>query len=170
MILGVLKETYAGECRVALVPTVMPSLTKAKIEVVLESGAGAAAGFPDSAYADKGVRIATRAEVFASADVIAQVRSAGDADLRDLRKGQIVIGMFDPLSAPERVRKFAATGAAGFSMELMPRITRAQNMDVLSSMATVAGYKAVLIAAERLPKMFPMLTTAAGMGILLLLG
>jgi NAD(P) transhydrogenase subunit alpha len=162
MILGVLKETYAGECRVALVPTVMPSLTKAKIEVVLESGAGAAAGFPDSAYADKGVRIATRAEVFASADVIAQVRSAGDADLRDLRKGQIVIGMFDPLSAPERVRKFAATGAAGFSMELMPRITRAQNMDVLSSMATVAGYKAVLIAAERLPKMFPMLTTAAG--------
>ena len=168
MMLGVLKETYAGEQRVALVPTIMPAFAKAGIQVILESGAGERAGFPDAAYAEKGVRIATRAEVFGSAEVIVQVRSyganpeAGAADLKDLRPGQIVIGVFDPLSAPGRVREFAVTGAAGFAMELMPRITRAQNMDVLSSMATVAGYKAVLIAAGRLPKMFPMLTTAAG--------
>ncbi|RPI17917.1 MAG: Re/Si-specific NAD(P)(+) transhydrogenase subunit alpha [Acidobacteriales bacterium] len=168
MILGVPKETYGGERRVALVPTVMPAFSKAGIQVIVESGAGAAAGFPDSAYADKGARVASRAEVFGSADTIAQVRSfganpqSGAADLKDLRAGQLVIGLFDPLNAPERVREFAATGAAGLAMELMPRITRAQNMDTLSSMATVAGYKAVLIAAERLPKMFPMLTTAAG--------
>jgi len=168
MMLGVLRETYAGERRVALVPTVMPAFTKAGIQVILESGAGERAGFPDAAYAEKGARIATRAEVFSSAEVIVQVRSyganaeAGAADLKDIRKGQIVIGVFDPLSEPGRVREVAGTGAAGFAMELMPRITRAQNMDVLSSMATVAGYKAVLIAAERLPKMFPMLTTAAG--------
>jgi len=146
----------------------MPAFSKAGIQVIVESGAGAAAGFPDSAYADKGARVASRAEVFGSADTIAQVRSfganpqSGAADLKDLRAGQLVIGLFDPLNAPERVREFAATGAAGLAMELMPRITRAQNMDTLSSMATVAGYKAVLIAAERLPKMFPMLTTAAG--------
>ncbi len=168
MMLGVLKETYAGEQRVALVPTVMAALSKAGIQVILESGAGERAGFKDAAYAEKGARIATRAEVFSSAEVIVQVRAyganavAGAADLKDIRQGQIVIGIFDPLSEPGRVREFAVTGAAGFAMELMPRITRAQNMDVLSSMATVAGYKAVLIAAERLPKMFPMLTTAAG--------
>ncbi len=168
MMLGVLKETYAGEQRVALVPIAMPALSKAGIQVTLESGAGERAGFPDAAYAEKGARIATRAEVFSSAEVIVQVRAyganavAGAADLKDIRQGQIVIGIFDPLSEPGRVREFAVTGAAGFAMELMPRITRAQNMDVLSSMATVAGYKAVLIAAERLPKMFPMLTTAAG--------
>ena len=168
MMLGVLKETYVGERRVALVPTIMPAFSKAGIQVIFESGAGERAGFPDAAYAEKGVRIATRTEVFSSAEVIVQVRSyganseAGAADLKDIRQGQIVIGTFDPLSEPGRVREFAVTGAAGFAMELMPRITRAQNMDVLSSMATVAGYKAVLIAAERLPKMFPMLTTAAG--------
>jgi NAD(P) transhydrogenase subunit alpha len=168
MILGVPKETYGGERRVALVPTVMPAFSKAGIQVIVESGAGAAAGFPDSAYAEKGARVASRAEVFGSADTIAQVRSyganpqSGGADLKDLRAGQLVIGLFDPLNAPQRIREFAATGAAGLAMELMPRITRAQNMDTLSSMATVAGYKAVLMAAEQLPKMFPMLTTAAG--------
>ncbi len=168
MILGIPKETYAGERRVALTPAVLPAFSKAGIQVLLESGAGEAAGFPDSVYTERGVRSADRAEVFGSADAIAQVRAyganpqTGAADLKDLRRGQVVIGFFDPLSAPARVREFAATGAAGFAMELMPRITRAQNMDALSSMATVAGYKAVLIAAERLPRMFPMLTTAAG--------
>jgi NAD(P) transhydrogenase subunit alpha len=168
MILGVPRETYPGERRVALTPAVLPALSKAGIQVILEAGAGASAGFADAGYVEKGARIGDRTAVFGSAEVIAQVRAyganpqGGGADLMDLKRGQVVIGFFDPLSAPARVREFAATGASGFAMELMPRITRAQNMDALSSMATVAGYKAVLLAAERLPKMFPMLTTAAG--------
>jgi len=161
MTLGLVKETHPGERRVALVPGVLSALAKAGIEVVMEPGAGAGAGFVDAAYGEKGARLAAREEVLSAADAVAVVR-AGGAGLAGLRPGQIVIGMFDPLGAPAGVREFAAIGAAGFAMELMPRITRAQNMDVLSSMATVAGYKAVLMAAERLPKMFPMLTTAAG--------
>jgi H+-translocating NAD(P) transhydrogenase subunit alpha len=169
MIAGVPRETHPGERRVALVPAVLPSLTKAGIEVLIESGAGEAAGFHDAAYADRGARIAaTRDELFASADVILQVRSFGSspdparADLQLFRPGQSVIGFFDPLSAPQHTAEAAASGITAFSMELMPRITRAQSMDALSSMATIAGYKAVLLAADRLPKMFPMLMTAAG--------
>ncbi len=169
MIVGVPQETFPGERRVALDPATVPRLAKSGLEVLIEAGAGRESGHSDQEYADKGARIAdSRAEVFSHADIILQVRSygankeAGRSDLGLLRAGQVVIGLCDPLSAPRTVEEVAATGAASFSMELMPRITRAQSMDALSSMATVAGYKAVLLAADRLQKMFPMLMTAAG--------
>jgi proton-translocating NAD(P)+ transhydrogenase subunit alpha len=154
---------------VALVPAVIPNLAKAGFEVVIEAGAGWSAGYPDAVYAAKGARIAPqRAEVFQQADVLAQVLCYGSndrtgaADLPLFRRGQMLVGFMRPLVAAETVQKLAATGVTAFSVELMPRITRAQSMDALSSMATIAGYKAVLLAANRLPKMFPMLTTAAG--------
>jgi H+-translocating NAD(P) transhydrogenase subunit alpha len=169
MRLGIPRETYPGEHRVAVVPAALPALFKAGLEVMLEAGAGAAAGFPDQSYTDKGaVAFGTRDEVFRTADVLLQVRApganpeAGRADLDRLRAGQAVIGFADPLTSPEMTRALAARGVTSFSMELMPRITRAQSMDALSSMATVAGYKAVLLAASTLPRMFPMLMTAAG--------
>ena len=169
MIVGVPSETYPGERRVATIPAVVPALTKAGLEVLLEPGAGVSAGFLDAAYTDKGARIAGgRAQVFADADVILQVRAlganlvAGRSDLDLLRPGQTVIGFSEPLGEPGAARDLAARGVTAFSMELIPRITRAQSMDALSSMATIAGYKAVLLAAETLPRMFPMLMTAAG--------
>ncbi len=169
MIIGVPKELYPGEKRVALVPSVLPALSKAGFEVVLEAGAGAAAGYLDGDYVGKGAKIApTRAEVFQAADIVAQVLGYGAndvngaEDLRLLRKGQYLVGFLRPLSEKNTVQEIAATGAIPLALELMPRITRAQSMDVLSSMATVAGYKAVLLAAEMLPRFFPMLTTAAG--------
>lgn len=169
MIVGVPKETYPGERRVALVPGVLPSLAKKGIQAVVESGAGDAAGFPDPAYEEKGGRIApSRDELFRVAGVVLQVRSfganpyAGKADGDRLRSGQTVIALCDPLSSPEALREPAGRGVTVFSLELLPRITRAQPMDVLSSMSTVAGYKAVLLAAAELPRMFPLLMTAAG--------
>ena len=169
MIVGVPRETFPGERRVALVPAVLPSLTKAGVELLVERGAGAEAAFPDAAFVDKGARIAeSRERLFAMSDVILQVRAyganleAGRADLENLRAGQVLIGMFEPLTSAEAAREVAATGATLFAMELIPRITRAQSMDVLSSMATIAGYKAVLLAADALPRMFPMMMTAAG--------
>jgi len=169
MIVGVLQETYPGEHRVALVPSVLPSLKKGGMEVIIESKAGEQAGYPDSAYTEKGAKIATsRAQVFEEADCIVQVRllganlTEGRADLSDFRKGQMLIGMAEALSSPESVQDLASREVTAFALELMPRITRAQSMDILSSMGTVAGYKAVLIAASSLPKMFPMLMTAAG--------
>ncbi|MEK6684504.1 MAG: Re/Si-specific NAD(P)(+) transhydrogenase subunit alpha, partial [Nitrospirota bacterium] len=169
MIIGVPKETFPGERRVALVPGSLPALIKAKIEVLIESGAGTEAGYPDAAYQEKGAKIAAgRAEVFSAADVILQVRGfgtnpeAGRADLELFKRDQIVIGLHDPLSFPNAAKELAGRGVTAFALELLPRITRAQSMDVLSSMATVAGYKAVLLAAETLPRMFPMLMTAAG--------
>jgi len=169
MIVGVPRETYPGERRVALVPAVLPSLAKAGLEPLVEAGAGAAAGCPDAAYTEKGARIASsRAEVFSAADVILQVRGyganleTGREDLGLIRHGQVLIGQFDPLYAPEAVKDIASTGATTFAPELLPRIARAQSMDILSSMATVSGYKAVLMAATLLPKLFPMLMTAAG--------
>jgi NAD(P) transhydrogenase subunit alpha len=168
MIVGVPKETFPGERRVALVPTALRPLIKAGLEVIVESGAGANAGYPDSVYADKGAKIASsRDEVFA-ADIVVQVRGyganpdEGKADVERLRSGQIVIGTFEPLTSIPAAKEVAAKGATLFAMELIPRITRAQSMDVLSSMATIAGYKAVLLAADNLPKMFPMMMTAAG--------
>jgi NAD(P) transhydrogenase subunit alpha len=159
MIVGVLKETMPGERRVALAPASVPQLVSKGFEVLVEAGAGAAAGFPDPEYAAKGAKLApTREEVIRNADVLVRVR----ADAAGLRAGQTVIGFFDPLSEPERAREFAAAGVSAFAMELMPRITRAQSMDALSSMATVAGYKAVILAANYLPRLFPMLMTAAG--------
>jgi len=169
MIVGIPKESFPGERRVALAPTVIPNLVKAGFEVVVEAGAGAAAGYPDAEYAAKGGKILPeRAEVFKSADVVLQVLcygsndATGKADLPLLRPGQVLIGFLRPLGSAETVEEIAATGVASFSIELMPRSTRAQSMDALSSMATICGYKAVLLAADRLPRLFPMLTTAAG--------
>jgi NAD(P) transhydrogenase subunit alpha len=159
MIVGVLKETIAGERRVALVPQAAAQLASKGFEVLVEAGAGAAAGFTDEEFSAKGAKIGrTREEVIEAADVIVRVR----ADAAGLRAGQAVIGFFDPLSEPQRAREFASAGVSAFAMELMPRITRAQSMDALSSMATVAGYKAVILAANYLPRLFPMLMTAAG--------
>src|SRR6266576_3798615 len=169
MIVGVVRESYPGERRVALVPTVIPHLAKAGLEVVIEAGAGVQAGFPDAEYAAKGAKILTnRAEVFRAADVVVQVLcygsndQTGKADLPFLRRGQVLIGFLRPFGSLETIREIAATGVTSFSIEFMPRTTRAQSMDALSSMGTICGYKAVLIAAGELPKIFPMLTTAAG--------
>jgi NAD(P) transhydrogenase subunit alpha len=169
MIVGIVKESFPGEARVAMVPALVPQLRKAGIEVVIESGAGDAAGFLDDQYIAKGAKVVSgRAEVFQTADAIAQVRALGanpeqgKADLDLLRDGQAVIGMCEPLTEHDSAKALAAKDAMLFSMEMMPRITRAQSMDVLSSMATIAGYKAVLLAANELPKMFPMMMTAAG--------
>ena len=169
MIVGVPKETFPGERRVALVPGVLPTLGKAGIRILLESGAGILAGYPDSAYGEKGAKIvASRAELFVGADVILPVLAfganpvAGRADNNLFRAGQAVICLCNPLGAPESIREAARLGVTLFSLELLPRITRAQLMDVLSSMSTVAGYKAVLLAAAELPRMFPLLMTAAG--------
>jgi len=168
MIVAVPRETFPGENRVALVPASLPGLIKAGLEVMVERSAGLAAGFPDSEYEKRGAKVALgRDEVFA-ADVILQVRAAGAnseagrGDLGRFRKGQVVIGMCDPLAAPQPAQEIAGRGATLFALELLPRITRAQSMDVLSSLATLAGYRAVILAAERLPKIFPMLMTAAG--------
>ena len=167
MIVAAAKETFPGERRVALVPMSVPALVKAGWEVRIESGAGDAAGFTDSQYTDKGATIVSRAEAFA-ADCLLQVRSlganptAGQQDIPLLRAAQVVIGMCDPLGQPESVQALATAGVTFFALELVPRISRAQSMDVLSSQATVAGYRAVLLAATTLPKMFPMMTTAAG--------
>ncbi len=169
MIVGVVKETYPGERRVAVTPSVLPALAKAGVETIVEPGAGGSAGYPDAAYAEKGSRIAAdRAEVFRTADVIVQVRGYGANpehgrdDLALLRRDQVLIATFDPLTALDQVKAVADRGVALFALELVPRITRAQSMDVLSSQATVAGYKAVLLAAEHAPRMFPMMMTAAG--------
>jgi len=169
MIVGVVKETFPGEARVALVPAGVQQLTRADLEVLVEPGAGTAAGYDDSTYSEKGATLATdRADVWKRADVILQVRSLGanpvegKADLEQMRSGQVVIGVCEPLTEHDANRAIAETGATLFSMEMMPRITRAQSMDILSSMATIAGYKAVLLGADALPKIFPMMMTAAG--------
>jgi len=168
MQIAVARETAPDERRVALTPAVIPQLTKAGLEVLVQAGAGESAGFLDSEYEEKGAKIvATREEVFA-ADCVLQVRAfganqeQGKADLDLLRKGQILVGTCDPLGAAEAAQEVANRGVTLFALELIPRITRAQSMDVLSSQATVAGYRAVLLAAESLPKMFPMMMTAAG--------
>ncbi|MGV7228891.1 MAG: Re/Si-specific NAD(P)(+) transhydrogenase subunit alpha [Nitrospirales bacterium] len=169
MKIGVVKETYPGEQRVALVPSVLPSLIKGGMEVIIESKAGEQAGYPDEAYIEKGGTIASsRVQVFEVSDFILQVRllganpNEGKGDLPNLRKGQMLVGMAEALGNPQSVQALAAREVTAFALELMPRITRAQSMDILSSMGTVAGYKAVLLAANTLPKMFPMLMTAAG--------
>lgn len=169
MIVAAVTETFPGERRVALTPTGAAPLTKAGLEVRIEAGAGVRAGYPDDAYRDRGVVVVpSRDEVFAAADVVCQVRGLGAnpehgrEDLARVRRGQVFVAAFEPLTAHREVREFAATGATLFALELVPRITRAQSMDILSSMATVAGYKAVLLAANELPKMFPMMMTAAG--------
>jgi NAD(P) transhydrogenase subunit alpha len=166
MKLGVSRETFPGERRVAIVPSVLPHLKKLGIEIVLERGAGEAAGFPDAAYGDD-VTFASRADAFA-ADIVASVRtpganpSNGMDDLSLMRPGLLLIGFAEPLTSAAAARALAERGVTLAAMELVPRITRAQSMDALSSMATIVGYKAVLLAAATLPRMFPMLNTAAG--------
>jgi proton-translocating NAD(P)+ transhydrogenase subunit alpha len=169
MIVGVPREIYPKERRVALVPAVIPNLKKAGLEVVVQAGAGALAGYLDAEYVEKGARlIEERAELFQTADLIAQFLchgandKNGSEDLPLLRKGQSLVGFLRPLGTIKTVQEIAERGVSAFSVELMPRTTRAQSMDALSSMATICGYKAVLKAADTLPKMFPMLTTAAG--------
>jgi H+-translocating NAD(P) transhydrogenase subunit alpha len=169
MIVGVPRETYPGERRVALVPTVIPILAEAGIQVFVESGAGLEAGYPDSEYTEKGARLVPdRAELFGTSDIMLQVLchgsndKTGKEDLALLRPSQMLIGFLRPLGALATLEEIAATGVTSFAVELMPRITRAQGMDALSSMGTICGYKAVLMAADKLPRMFPMLTTAAG--------
>ncbi|MEN6557971.1 MAG: Re/Si-specific NAD(P)(+) transhydrogenase subunit alpha [Thermoguttaceae bacterium] len=169
MIVAVPRENFPGERRVAMVPATVPALVKAGLEVLIEVGAGLAAGYSDQQYMDKGAKLAaSRDEVFSSADVLLQVRAAGanpvagQADLARYRKGQVVIAMCDPLGSPKAAAELGAKGVSLFALELLPRITRAQSMDVLSSQATIAGYRAVLLASVALPKLFPMLMTAAG--------
>lgn len=169
MIVGVPKEIYPNERRVALVPGVIPNLKKAGLDVVVEAGAGTKAGYPDSEYTEKGARlIASRSEAFQTADIIVQFLchgandKNGEEDLPLMKQGQALIGFLRPLGTVKTLQDIAERGVTSFSVELMPRTTRAQSMDALSSMATICGYKAVLIAADTLPRMFPMLTTAAG--------
>ncbi len=168
IVVGVPKETFPGERRVALVPDVVPAVIKAGAEVLVETGAGLEAGVTDEHFTQKGAKIVGRDEIFAKSDVVFQVRThganpeAGRADLGKFRQGQIVIGFTESLSEPALSKELGEKGVTLFSLELLPRITRAQSMDVLSSMATIAGYKAVLLSANMLPKIFPMLMTAAG--------
>jgi NAD(P) transhydrogenase subunit alpha len=157
---GVLKETFPSERRVAVVPRVIDLLKKSQIEVWIEAGAGTESGFPDEEYAARGANVASAEEVRKHARILLHVRVPEQPG--GLTPGDTVIGLCDPLSDPALAMRYAQAGATLFSMEFIPRITRAQSMDVLSSMASIAGYKAVLIAANTLPRMFPMMTTAAG--------
>jgi NAD(P) transhydrogenase subunit alpha len=169
VIIGVPKEIYPGERRVALVPVVLPALIKAGFEIHIQSGAGIEAGYPDSHYADKGGKIVgDRAAVFAAADIVVQLLCYGSNDITGkqdvplFRRDQILVGFLRPFGLKDVVEEIAHAGVTAFAVELMPRSTRAQSMDALSSMATAAGYKAVLLAADNHPRVFPMLTTAAG--------
>ena len=158
MRIGVPKETAAGERRVALVPETVGKLTGGGFEVIFERGAGEAASFPDSAFEDAGARLGDWAET----DAVAKVQKPTADEVTRLRDGQVLIGFLQPLTDREGIERLASQGVVAFAMESIPRITRAQSMDALSSQATVSGYKATLLAAERLPKFFPMLMTAAG--------
>ncbi|MGH1363361.1 MAG: Re/Si-specific NAD(P)(+) transhydrogenase subunit alpha [Calditrichia bacterium] len=169
MIAGVVKETFPGEKRVALIPAGVTTLKKSGVEVLVESGAGAEAGFPDSTYEAVGASIVSaRKDILQKADVLLQVRGLGanpdlgTSDLASAKKGQLQIGFSEPLTAKKEIEALAKAGVSAMAMELIPRITRAQSMDALSSMANLAGYKSVLMAADYLPKLFPMMMTAAG--------
>ena len=169
MIVGVAKEIYPGERRVALTPAVVPLLAKAGLEVVIQAGAGDTAGYPDALYQEKGAKLLSdRAAVFAQSDIVVQVLGHGAndkngaEDLPLMRPSQVLIGFLRPLGSSQAVEQIARTGVTSFSVEMMPRTTRAQSMDALSSMASIAGYKAVVVVADALPRIFPMMTTAAG--------
>jgi NAD(P) transhydrogenase subunit alpha len=160
MKVGVPKETAAGERRVALVPDAVRRLVDAGVVVLVQQGAGASAGFVDEAYEGAGATMVS--DAFAEADVVAKVQAPSDDELGRLREGQTLVALLQPLTSPDRIRALADRKVTAFSMDSIPRITRAQPMDALSSQSTVAGYKAVLLAASHLGKFFPMLTTAAG--------
>ena len=160
MIVGVLKETAEGERRVALVPELVSRLKKAGVEVLVENGAGAAAGFPDSSYQQQGASL--HSKILSQADIVLKVQPPTSSEIQSMKEGALLIGFLAPYNQPETIKALAVRKATAFAMELMPRITRAQSMDALSAMSTISGYKAVLMAAERLPKFFPLLMTAAG--------
>ncbi len=168
MIVGVPKETTPGERRVALVPDAMKVLSDLGVELVVENGAGVEAGFDDAAYEAAGAKLESDAKaLLGRADLVVKVQppgvlADGTHEIDALRNGAAFIGFLKPLDLPDVARRFAAANVTAFSMELMPRISRAQSMDALSAMSTIAGYRAVLLAAEALPKIFPMLVTAAG--------
>jgi proton-translocating NAD(P)+ transhydrogenase subunit alpha len=160
MRVGVPKERAAGERRVALVPELAGRLAANGFEVLVERGAGKAASFPDAAYEAAGARVVD--DVYGEADAVAKVQKPSEEEVARLRKDQVLIGFLQPLTDPEGIARLAGRGVTAFAMESIPRTTRAQSMDALSSQATVSGYKATLLAADRLPKFFPMLMTAAG--------
>src|SRR5262245_17356809 len=161
MKIGVPRESFPGERRVAIVPATIPTLAKAGLEVVVEAGAGIAAGYPDADYASAGAKLLpSRADVFSAADIVIQVLcygsndKTGEADLPLFRHDQSLIGFLRPLGSLETIRLIASRGVTAFSVESMPRTTRAQSMDALSSMATISGYKAVVLAADTQPRIF----------------
>src|ERR671934_1577584 len=160
MRVGVPKESAAGERRVALVPEVIARLSSGGFEVLVEQGAGEAASFPDDAFEEAGARVVE--DPYGEAEAVVKVRAPSEEEVARMRERQVLIGFLQPLTDSEGVPRLAARGVTAFAMESIPRITRAQPMDALSSQATVSGYKAALLAAERLPKFFPMLMTAAG--------
>ncbi|HET7215429.1 MAG TPA: Re/Si-specific NAD(P)(+) transhydrogenase subunit alpha [Terriglobia bacterium] len=169
MIIGIPKESFPGERRVGTVPAIVPQLKKAGFEIVIEAGAGISAGYLDKDYVDKGAKVlGSREEIFKTADIIVQVLcygsndKTGKEDVALYRERQFLVGFLRPLGAVETLEEIAAKGVSAFSVEFMPRITRAQSMDALSSMSTICGYKAVLLAADTLPRLCPMMTTAAG--------
>jgi NAD(P) transhydrogenase subunit alpha len=162
MRIGVPKETIPGERRVAVVPDGARRLAEAGSEVLVERGAGERASFPDDAYREAGAAVVDGDAAWGDADVVAKVRRPAESELARVRAGIVLVGLLQPLADGGLARDLAERGATSFSMDAIPRITRAQPMDALSSQATVAGYKAVLLAAAHLPKFFPMLTTAAG--------
>ncbi len=162
MRIGVPRETASGERRVALVPDAVARLAGAGFEVVFEAGAGSRASLADDRYAEAGAQVTDAATVYDSTDAIVKVQKPNDDEIELLSVGTVLVGFLQPLTDRDRIERLGARGVRAFAMESIPRITRAQPMDALSSQATVAGYKAVLIAADRLPRFFPMLTTAAG--------
>ena len=164
MIVGVPAESMRGERRVALVPAVVSTIGASGAEVLVESGAGDASGFPDEDYSATGARIAaSAAELLAEADIVVRLAAPeGEAELEGLREGQTLVGLLNPLGNAEGIAALAGRGVSAFALELLPRISRAQPMDALTSMATIAGYRAVLLAAATLPKLFPLMMTAAG--------
>lgn len=163
MKLSVMRERHPGETRVALTPANITTLTGLGCDIYVEAGAGDAAGFPDDSYRDAGAEILeTRAQLLDKGEIILCVDAAHEAALADLKRDHICIGMLDPLSRADRFRELAERGITSVALELVPRISRAQSMDVLSSIATLAGYKAVLMAASYAPRIFPMMMTAAG--------
>ena len=163
MKIGVLREIAPGERRIALVPESAKKLVEQGNEVAIERGAGAAAGFPDDAYTAAGARLAGDAgEILGASDLVLKIQPPQASEIDRLREGAVVVAILQPFQNADTVRRLAAKRAVSFSLDLLPRITRAQAMDVLSSMSTIAGYKGVLLAAAALPKMVPLLMTAAG--------
>ena len=161
MTLGTVQASIPDERRVALVPPVVSALSKKGLEVIVESNAGREAGISDEAFREAGARIVQKTEAWGS-DILALIAPPSDEDIARLASGSVVVGFMQPLDVPERIARLADQGVTGLAMELVPRISRAQKMDALSAMASLAGYKATLIAANLLPRFFPLLTTAAG--------